>query len=384
MKKILLAIIVSSVLSFYVNAETVNPIIIQENSQKDDIPNQRPEEILAENVETNPEEESLAMLAAISKDPTLPILASSKYMDNEWKETVDILYAELESSVNQGYGFLGKHTKGNNIFVFFDPLSPHSQEQYKLLELDNVHLNNMKLVWLPIGYFGKTRATAYKVLTQPSYFAELINKKARPINKKLKQREKNHILRNEELFTLFSGNGFPVFVYKGNTGQITSFTGIKTADEINKISFTQTTENTKYYISRNDETFDFKVLATGNGHLNILKKWDLNPCVFIEKVLDFDGNGLLDVFISYQDWGCSNHTPRDNTVYSNLGNGTFVGIDLPYPLYWSEGGKVEQWKNKSSIVISSSEETNGKMKEMETRYIIKGGKAIKVEEKVIE
>jgi hypothetical protein len=131
-----------------------------------------------------------------------------------------------------------------------------------------------------------------------------------------------------------------------------------------------------------DGAFGYAALhATANGKTYSLIGRSKKMCLQIVDQRDFDGNGLIDALVVHITACGGNCCPNQFFFVSALGDGRFeVGDEFADS--WADP-VIERWKGQWSIVVTSNNEgiNLDRPVEITRRFVLEGGKAVKVEER---
>jgi hypothetical protein len=123
------------------------------------------------------------------------------------------------------------------------------------------------------------------------------------------------------------------------------------------------------------------LVATLNGKHSVLISKSKNKCLEIVDQRDFDGDGSLDALVEDITACGGNCCPNQFFFVSSTPDGHFVMTD-EFADSWIDP-VVEKWKGHWSVVVVSNNEGVNRERPVEftRRFVLDGGKAVKVEEK---
>src|SRR5579864_4390385 len=128
-----------------------------------------------------------------------------------------------------------------------------------------------------------------------------------------------------------------------------------------------------------DDPFFTRLHAVENGKTyDVTEKVDYGRMNIVDQ-RDFDGDGFTDALVSVYSGKCC---PLSYFFVSALGGGRFLVGDR-FGDAWVES-KIEQWNGVWSVVLTSYTIGFTSARQIETtrRFVLRGGKAVKVEESV--
>jgi len=122
------------------------------------------------------------------------------------------------------------------------------------------------------------------------------------------------------------------------------------------------------------------LLATINGKSSVLINKSKGKCLQIVEQRDFDGDGSLDALVEDITACGGNCCPSQFFFVSARPDGTFAMSD-EFADSWKDP-VIERWKGQWSVVVVSNDEgfNNQRLVEITRRFVLQGGKAVKVEE----
>jgi len=122
------------------------------------------------------------------------------------------------------------------------------------------------------------------------------------------------------------------------------------------------------------------LLASFNGKTQTLISKSKNKCLQIVAVRDFDGDGLTDALVSDITACGGNCCPNQFFFVSARPDGTFAVSD-EFADSWKDP-VIEKWQGHWSVVVTSNNEGVNRERPVEftRRFVLDGGKAVKVEE----
>ena len=142
----------------------------------------------------------------------------------------------------------------------------------------------------------------------------------------------------------------------------------------------QRPQKIEYSVEKSDDSLFSTLRVAANGKTTTLLDKSKKGCLDVIDQRDWDGNGLTDALVKRITACGGNCCPNSFFFVSALANGRFeISDDLAES--WQDP-VIEKWKNRWSVVIVSTNAGVNTERPVENtrRFLLQGGKGVKVEE----